>query len=113
MFLNTHLSGSGGLFFMADGTGERKRLLAPKIRNPHKLNPLHYHGNKIPSHDPKKIWIMDENISSENGKHQIGDLCGECHLLRKMIAKSPKVLRPILQGVDACLRGISQVVTSK
>jgi len=41
---------------------------------------------------------------------QMGSLCGECQLLQKVIEKSPPVCRPILQGVDASLRGISQVV---
>jgi len=41
---------------------------------------------------------------------QLGSLCGECQLLRKVIEKSPPGCRPILQGVDAALRGISQVV---
>jgi len=41
---------------------------------------------------------------------QLGGLLGECQLLRKLIEKSPPGFRQILQGVDAGLRGISQVV---
>jgi len=40
----------------------------------------------------------------------LSELCGECPLLRKQIEKTPHGLRQVLQGVDACLRGISQVV---
>jgi len=40
----------------------------------------------------------------------MGELFGECQLLRKLIEKSPPGFRQVLQGVDAGLRGISQVV---
>merc|ERR550532_2084817 len=56
------------------------------------------------------VSFLGAGSNSNQLEHQMGGLCGECQLLRKVIEKSPPGCRPILQGVDAALRGISQVV---
>merc|ERR550532_1800311 len=56
------------------------------------------------------VSFLGAGSNSNQLEHQMGGLCGECQLLRKVIEKSPPGCRPVLQGVDAALRGIPQVV---
>ena len=99
---------------MADETGETKRDSKMEFKSHLQLYelcilrfPILISFGYSYSPPPPSYGLLHLKLA----KHQMGGLFGECQLLRKLIEKSPPGFRQVLQGVDAGLRGISQVTT--